>query len=244
MEKLIVANLKMNGTAVEIEELLNNYSEIENKKVKIIACLPFPYMFVFNHNNLHLGAQNVSNQSVGAFTGEISSEMLADMNVEYCIVGHAERRKYNSENTMQCYEKILQLLKNNIIPILCVGENSKQREEGLTLKTLKKQVSGALKRLSKNDIEKIIIAYEPVWAINNDVEINFEEINNIAFEIKKIVAKLTKQPVQFVNNKVLYGGSVSEKNASIILSEKHINGVLVGRICLSSTKFIEMCENI
>lgn len=245
MEKLIVGNLKMNGNAVEIKELLNQYSaKINNSHIKVVMCLPFPYLSLFNCKNLSLGAQNVSNQAVGAFTGEVSADMLADFEVSYCIVGHAERRKYNAENTMQCYEKISLLLKNNITPILCVGENAKQRKENLTLKIIKKQVAGALKRLEKQDIEKVVIAYEPVWAINNNVSVNSEEINNIAIEIVKIIAKLTKQPLQNVKTQVLYGGSANQNNANEILSKKFINGLLVGRVCLNSTNFIEMCNNI
>ncbi len=245
MEKLIVANLKMNGTNAEIEELLNQYSSsIKNRNIKVVMCLPFPYLNKFNHSQLSLGAQNVSNHQIGAYTGEVSAEMLADFKVEFCIVGHADRRRYNAENTMQCYEKILQLLNNNITPILCVGENEKQRQEGLTLKTIKKQVSGALKRLEPEQIEKVVIAYEPVWAINENVMVNTDEINNIAIEIKNIVAKLTKTQFNFVKNPIIYGGSANLNNAHDILSKKFINGLLVGRISLNTSNFIEMCNKI
>ena len=244
MKKLIVANLKMHGTKFEIEELINQYNQIKTSHAQVVLCLPYPYLYLFKSNNISLGAQDVSNKEVGAFTGQVSAEMLADFKVDYCLVGHAERRKYNAENTMQCYEKILQLLKHNITPILCVGENAKQREEGLTLKTLKKQVSGALKRLSPEDIKKVVIAYEPIWAIKNIVKVNPEEINNINIEILKIVAKLLKQPFQDLQIPIIYGGAVNQENANEILSKKFVGGLIAGRFCLTASKFIEMCNNI
>ena len=242
MQKLIIANFKMNATKNDIAKLIEFYSE--SIQDTTVICLPYPYFSIFNqintNHNVILGAQNVSDFEEGAYTGEVSAEMLSDFGVKYCIVGHAERRMIYKENNMHVFNKIKQLLKYNIKPILCVGENAKQRNEGLILRTLRKQISCIFKKLSIDEINKIVIAYEPVWAIQNNTEMPAEEANNIFFEIQKTVNYIAKCKM---NTQVLYGGNVTKENAKLFLQQANIHGVLVGKESLNPKNFISICYN-
>ena len=243
MNKLIVANFKMNATEKELKNLINLYKN--NVKTNLALCLPYPYLSLFNqinkNNLISLGAQNVSQFEKGSYTGEVSALMLSDFNVKYCLVGHAERRKFNAENTLQCHEKIKQLLKNNIVPILCIGENLNQYNQNLTLKIIRKQINGALKKLNKEDIKKVIIAYEPIWCIENATELSPEQANDIASEIIKAVQKLTQSNHHVC---VLYGGNVLKDNANLFLQEQNIGGILVGKESLNAENFVLLLNNL
>lgn len=210
---LVVLNNKCNFTLKEFAEYQKNLKSI-NTKHKLILCPSNIYISKFELENIFLGAQNVSAFDNGAYTGEVSAVQLKSLDVKYSLVGHSERRVYFKEDNNSIKNKIEMLLKNNIVPIYCIGELSKKANNSEIIKELE-----ILKQV--NDSDKIIIAYEPLWAIGTGMQPNINELENIIKLIKS----------QFPNNKVLYGGSVNEKNITNLKSSL-IDGYLLGGISL------------
>ncbi len=249
MNKIIVANWKMNpATSKEAETLFSqikkNLPELKDKKV--VVCPPFPFLSLyqkFKSKKFLLGAQNVSYQEKGSHTGEVSPIMLSNLNVSYVIVGHGEVRA-KGENNLLINKKIKNLLKVNLIPILCVGEKSRD-EEGEYLSFLEEQIRESLAGLKKTEAEKIILAYEPLWAIGKEAEreASREEFVEIRIFIKKILADLFGQDVSNATP-VLYGGSVNPRNAHLYVTEGEADGLLVGRDSLSPEKFSKIVNNL
>ena len=227
MKKIIVANWKMNpGSIKEAKKLFNVL-----KKTKAVICPPYPYLYMgnlkFEARNLKLGAQDCHWEQQGAFTGEVSSKMLRSLGVKYVIIGHSERRKYFNESDEMINKKIKAVLKTKLIPILCIGEKKGENAKKIVSEQLKKDLKGIVKK----DLKKIIIAYEPVWAIGTGNFCSAEKANKIRQFIK-----------QKLNNKILYGGSV---NSSI--SNNYIkigfDGLLVGGASLNAKEFIKIVKN-
>lgn len=210
---LVVLNNKCNFTLNEFVEYQKKLKSI-NTKHKLILCPSNIYISKFELENIFLGAQNVSAFDNGAYTGEVSAVQLKSLDVKYSLVGHSERRVYFKEDNNSIKNKIEMLLKNNIVPIYCIGELSKKANNSEIIKELE-----ILKQV--NDSDKIIIAYEPLWAIGTGMQPNINELENIIKLIKS----------QFPNNKVLYGGSVNEKNITNLKSNL-IDGYLLGGISL------------
>lgn len=231
MYKFIVANWKMNGSKVFIENYFNSFQKQHTNKV--IFCPPFPYLSLVKNSltvtNFMLGAQDCHIQEYGAFTGNTSATMLKDMGCEYVILGHSERRQYHQETNELVYQKSQAALKANITPIICVGESLTDRQSKIHLRIVTQQLQQSLPDL----IDKCIIAYEPVWAIGTGLSATLEDIN----EMHQMVADLTYQKAP-----ILYGGSVTEDNAAEILSQPNVNGVLVGGASLKPEVFNKICQ--
>lgn len=210
---LVVLNNKCN---FNLDEYLDYQNKLKNLNFKndIVLCPSSIYLSNFELENVFLGSQNVSPFNDGAYTGEVSARQLKSLNVKYCLVGHSERRVYFKENNEIMKNKIEQLLENEIIPIYCVGELEKKRDNNELDEELK-----ILEEIRNN--EKIIIAYEPLWAIGTGIQPNINELEKI---IKLIKGK-------FPNNKVLYGGSVNE-NSIVNLKSELIDGYLLGGVSL------------
>ena len=210
---LVVLNNKCN---FNLDEYLDYQNKLKNFNFKndIVLCPSSIYLSNFELENVFLGSQNVSPFNDGAYTGEVSARQLKSLNVKYCLVGHSERRVYFKENNEIMKNKIEQLLENEIIPIYCVGELEKNSDNNELDKELK-----ILKEIHNN--EKIIIAYEPLWAIGTGIQPNINELEKII--------KLIKE--KFPNNKVLYGGSVNE-NSIVNLKSELIDGYLLGGVSL------------
>jgi len=190
-------------------------------------------------DNFYMGSQNVSEYDNGAFTGEISAEMLAENKIFHSIVGHSERRTLFSETDEKINIKIKQLLSNNITPILCIGENLEQRNTNTFKKIIDLQLEEAFKNI-KIDDQTIIIAYEPIWSIGTGITPDISQIIEVHEFIKtKIKQMYPKNVNQF---KITYGGSVNLKNYHTILSPKAVDGVLVGGASLDSRSFYEICN--
>jgi triosephosphate isomerase len=230
--KLLVANFKMNKTNLEVAEYFCGFPHLPaNYQNTIVFCVPFTALYyasnLFPARRIRLGVQNIHHENFGAFTGEISAPMVADLWAEYVIIGHSERREYNREDDDIINKKIQSAIANGMTAILCVGENTGERKRAKDI--LSQQISSALRGIE--NFNKVIIAYEPIWAIGGDKPATAAQIAEAAAVIHKILP----------NTRVLYGGSVNEQNAKSILSCDGIDGVLVGSACLDPVKFAKIC---
>ena len=240
--KLIVANWKMNFF---YKQAYNFCKKIISKKKQIknnfIICPPSSLIFRLSNKfrQINFGAQDCSAvNEFGAYTGDINSKMLKDINCKYTLIGHSERRELYKEDESLISLKILSALKSNIKPILCVGENLNQKRRGDTKKILKYQLNKVL--LKKKEFKKVIIAYEPVWAIGTGKTPSVEDISNTIFYIKNILAK--KSSI-YKNVLVLYGGSVNTNNSKLFLDNINIDGLLVGGASLIFNSFFSMLKH-
>ena len=240
--KLIVANWKMNFF---YKQAYNFCKKIISKKKQIknnfIICPPSSLIFRLSNRfrQINFGAQDCSAvNEFGAYTGDINSKMLKDINCKYTLIGHSERRELYKENESLISLKILSALKSNIKPILCVGENLNQKRRGDTKKILKYQLNKVL--LKKKEFKKVIIAYEPVWAIGTGKTPSVEDISNTILYIRNILAK--KSSI-YKNVLVLYGGSVNTNNSKLFLDNINIDGLLVGGASLIFNSFFSMLKH-
>lgn len=218
---IIALNNKCNLTKEEFLTYMTKLNEIQSKHT-IILCPSFTNINLYSSNSIHLGAQNVSSYEEGAYTGEISAKQLKKLGVEYCIVGHSERRIYQKETNTDIKYKITHLLQENIRPILCIGESKEERESKMADKVLLQELESALSDLKKEDLNKIIIAYEPIWAIGTGFIPNNDEIEEMFSIIKQ----------KYPDNPVLYGGSVNQNNIEELKKISSIDGYLLGGLSL------------
>lgn len=241
MNKIIVANWKMNpSTSKEAENLFRVVFKKEKslKKNQIIICPPFPFLFLFpkkKNKNILLGAQNVSAEAEGSFTGEVSPKMLLDTKVSHVIVGHGESRKGGDTDEI-INKKLLNLLKFKISPIFCIGERERDKE-GSYLSFIENQIKEGLRGVSKSDMKRFIIAYEPIWAIGKSAvrEATPEEFVEVKIFIRKVISDIFDSKTA-LSLPILYGGSINSSNANNFL-EQGADGLLVGRDSVSPSKF-------
>lgn len=232
---IVALNNKCNLEKEEYESYLKEINSI-NYNSKLILCPTLLNLGNTNNCNVSLGAQNVSINQSGAFTGEVAASQLKSYNVEYCIVGHSERREYQKESLTEINKKVKQLFAENIIPILCIGETKKEREEKQVAKILEEELKTAVEGLSEEEKSKIIIAYEPIWSIGTGIIPTTEEINEVFTFIKNYLP----------NSKILYGGSANEKNIDTLKTEPLIDGYLLGGLSLKPIElkiFLDKLEN-
>jgi triosephosphate isomerase len=240
-KKVIAGNWKMNMLPNEaikfIEELAPLVKDTQNE---VILCVPFTDLFyallTAQNTNIKIGAQNMHFEEKGAYTGEISGQMLKSINVEYVIIGHSERRQYFSETDETVNKKIKAAFKNGLKPIVCVGETLEEREYSKTIEVITKQTELALKGLSNEQVENTIIAYEPIWAIGTGKTATKEDANE---SIKAIRNKIAKIYGQETANRVIiqYGGSVKATSAKELFEMSDIDGGLVGGASLKVEEF-------
>ena len=239
MNKLIVANLKMHKNSVEMSEYLKSVdNETYSNEVVILPSISNLFLASIYNKNVKYGVQNFYYKEEGSVTGEVNLTMIKDMNVEYCLVGHNERRKLFKESNSLINKKILYALENHITPILCIGESLGQTKNNLYKAHLKRQLTLALKGVKVADLNKVIIAYEPTYVIGSEesadliyVESNIELIRNI---LKSKSSKFD------VNCKVLYGGSINTENYEKYLNSEYIDGLLIGRSSLDAKNIIKI----
>ncbi len=248
-KKIIAANWKMNLNINETIDFILNFKDIISNTTlncEIVICPPFTSLTIANellkNSNIKLGAQNMHHEKSGAFTGEISCEMLKNMGCTFVIIGHSERRIIFKETDELINKKILVALQNNLTPIFCVGETLTERETNKAFDVIKKQITVGLQNISINDGEKIVIAYEPVWAIGTGKNATKEEAEEVHLFIRNLLKEIFNEKI---SEKIViqYGGSVKGDNAMDLLSQKNIDGALVGGASLKAATFFEIIKN-
>ncbi|MBC6399791.1 MAG: triose-phosphate isomerase [Ekhidna sp.] len=253
MRKSIVAgNWKMNCSLSEAKKLASEIVNMVRDEVKseaeIVLCPPFIYLIEINDligssANISLGAQNCHQEESGAFTGEISADMLTSLGSKYVILGHSERREYFGESDELLEKKIKHALNKDLLPIFCCGEKPESREANDQEVIVSKQIEKALFSLSADEIQKVVIAYEPVWAIGTGKTASAEQAQEMhAFIRSKISEKYGKEARDGVS--ILYGGSVKPGNAQEIFSQPDIDGGLIGGASLKSRDFTDIVKAI
>ena len=240
-KKVIAGNWKMNMLPNEamqfIEELAPYVKDTENE---VVLCVPYTDLFysllTVQGTNIKIGAQNMHFEENGAYTGEISGQMLKAINVEYVIIGHSERRQYFNETDETVNKKVKAALKYELKPIVCVGETLEQREAGETTDVITNQTRLALEGLTEEQVQNIIIAYEPIWAIGTGKTATSEDANNSIKEIRDEICKIYGQNTA---SRVIiqYGGSVKSTNAKELFEMSDIDGGLVGGASLKPEEF-------
>lgn len=232
MSKIVIGNQKMYMNKEDVLAFVNMLKETNMDNKEVIVCPTYPFLEYYN-DVVPVGAQNISINDNGAYTGEVSALQLKSLNIPYCIVGHSERREYNKETDDEINKKVIKLLDNGITPILCIGEKLEERQNKLTETIIKNELTGDLNNLSPELVEKIIIAYEPIWAIGTGLTPTLEEIDESMKFIKDYVT--TTYNVSKVT--VLYGGSVSDKNIDELNTVESIDGYLIGGASSKPTAF-------
>ena len=225
---IFIANWKLNGDIQFIKEYYQKLIPSNNNCV--VVCPPniFLHQLKTNNSNLFSGAQDVSIYNEGAYTGEISAAMLNDNNIKFCIVGHSERRQHFNESNKAVNLKSINLIKNKIIPVVCIGETLEEKEKKITKDVLLKQINESIPAISNN--QNTIIAYEPIWAIGTGLTPTLDDINEVHSYIRNIDKKFNKF-------KILYGGSVKSSNSADINQIKNVDGCLIGGASLKVNEF-------
>ncbi len=242
MRKPIIAgNWKMNKTPKETVELINQLKPlVAQAKCDVVVCPPAVCLSAaaeaLKGSNIKLGAQNVHWARSGAFTGEISADMLKELDVEYVIIGHSERREYFGETDEGVNKRALFALSNGLIPIICVGESLEQREQGITADVVSRQVKAALNGFTPENVEDTVIAYEPIWAIGTGKTATSEQANEVIRQIRDVVKELFGEKTA-EKIRIQYGGSMNPKNASELMSMPDIDGGLIGGASLKAEDF-------
>lgn len=248
-KQIAAANWKMNLTYQQGEKLLDEVLEanipLENHQ-KVIFAVPFPYLImamseVADEEGYYIAAQNCSDKKNGAYTGEISGEMLQSIGVKYCIVGHSERREYFLENNKILAEKVNVCLQHSIIPIFCCGEPLRVREENNQSQFVQRQLEESLFHLTEEQIQTIVIAYEPIWAIGTGKTATTEQAQEMQKHLRYVLegkyGKIVADEIP-----ILYGGSVKANNAAELFSCPDVDGGLVGGASLVARDFIEIIK--
>ncbi len=244
----IAGNWKMNKTIKEAIELVNNLkrelSDVEG--VAIVICPVSTSLSEVSDlivdSNIGLGAQNVYWQESGAFTGEVAPSMLKDAGCQYVIIGHSERRKYFSETDETVNKKTKAALAAGLLPIVCVGEVLEERQANKTIEVVEAQLKGSLEGLTPENLSKIVIAYEPVWAIGTGKTATPAQAQEVHKFIRNWLSKNYNNDVS-QNLQILYGGSVKPSNIKELISEEDIDGALVGGASLDSASFVGIVKN-
>lgn len=244
-KKLIAGNWKMNKTATDAVGLVSEIVTAVGKlsDVDIVVCPPFTALESaaksLEGSTVKLGAQNMHPEASGAYTGEVSAPMLRALFATHVILGHSERRAYFGETDAFINKKVLAALKNQLRPILCVGETLAEREAGTTLKVVQTQLEAGLEGVSKDQASTIVIAYEPVWAIGTGKVATTDQAQEVHAFIRGLLVKLFGDTVA-QRVRILYGGSMKPSNAPELLAQKDIDGGLIGGASLESRSFVEL----
>ncbi len=245
MRKNIVAgNWKMNTTVPEGVTLAKEVNEklaAITPKCDVIICVPFTHLCpvneVINSEKLGLGAENCADHAKGAYTGEVSAAMVASTGATYVILGHSERRQYYGETSETLKEKVSLAFENGLTPIFCIGEVLEERENGTAFDVVKKQIVDALFHLSAEDFSKIILAYEPVWAIGTGKTATDDQAEEMHAFIRGVIAEKYGQEVAD-NTSILYGGSCKPGNAKALFAKPNVDGGLIGGAALDAESFM------
>jgi triosephosphate isomerase (TIM) len=244
-KKLVAGNWKMHGSLKANAALVDGIkAEMAGLACDVLLCVPFPYLAQVGSglvgSSVKLGAQNVSEYASGAYTGEVSASMLADLGCQYALVGHSERRTLYGESDSLSVAKCKALLEHGIRPVLCVGETLAEREAGETQLVVSRQVAAVLGSLDAEQFSRLVIAYEPVWAIGTGKTASPEQAQQVHAVIRQQVAD--QNPLIAKNLLILYGGSVKPQTAEELFNQPDIDGGLIGGAALVVADFLAICR--
>tara|TARA_B110000211_G_scaffold37027_1_gene37265 strand:+ start:682 stop:1437 length:756 start_codon:yes stop_codon:yes gene_type:complete len=250
MRKNIVAgNWKMNLNREKgiklVEEVISLVSSDNN--VEVVFSPPFLYLhkvnkMCANDNLLQTASQNISHNESGAFTGEVSAQMVNSLNVKYTILGHSERREYFNETNIELKQKVDLSLKNNLKIIFCCGESLNQRESGVHFDWIKQQLTESVFHLTEKEFEKVVIAYEPIWAIGTGITASSDQAEEIHQFVRNVITEKYNENIA-ENTSILYGGSCNPTNAKELFSKKNIDGGLIGGASLNAENFTRIIKS-
>jgi len=245
--KIVAGNWKMNKSFPDAEELIAEIADklesMDTAHQNVILCPPYVYLEmatdIAEDSVFSVGSQNINENDEGAYTGEISGIMLASMEVEYCIIGHSERRKYYGEDHLLLAKKLDAALRNGIRPIFCCGEVLPEREAGNHFEVVKKQLDESLFHLTAEEFEQVIVAYEPVWAIGTGVNATPGQAQEMHAYIRKEIANRYGENLASETS-ILYGGSCNSSNARELFSQEDVDGGLIGGASLKAEEFMKI----
>ena len=244
---IIAGNWKMNKTPSEAKTLIEEMKTLisKTKWCEMVLCVPFTdiqaAVKAAKGSKIAIGAENMHFEPKGAFTGEISADMLKELGVKYVIIGHSERRQYFNETDENCNKKVKVALENGLRPILCVGESLTEREWDVTMEVIRKQVKIALNGVAVEDIKKVVIAYEPIWAIGTGKTATAEQAGDVCAQIRDCLRELYgARAVRAIT--IQDGGSMNAKNAAELLAQPDVDGGLIGGASLKAPDFAAIIE--
>ena len=245
---LIAGNWKMNVTSSDSVDLISEINALvgQQTQVQVCICPPFTSLekasSLVEQSEVLLGAQNMSAEPSGAFTGEISAEMLRDLYVNFVILGHSERRQYYGERNDSINFKVLAAVKNNIKPIYCIGETLEERESNKTLDVVKRQIQEGLANYPLSEVDNLVLAYEPVWAIGTGKTATVEMAQEVHSYVRELLVDLFGD-TGGSSIRILYGGSMKPENASGLLSQPDVDGGLIGGASLNARSFCAIIDS-
>ena len=247
-KKIIAGNWKMNKTVAESVELVEELQRLhaDQTAVDVVVCPPYTSLKsvsdILSNTQIHVGSQNISAEDSGAYTGEISHEMLKELYVRYVIIGHSERREYFQESDDLINRKVLKALEKNLKPILCVGESLEQRESGITEEVVEKQIRLGLRDINPDMYSDVVIAYEPVWAIGTGKTATAQQAQDVHYFIRCLIKEMVGLDASNVV-RIQYGGSMKPSNAEELLSQADIDGGLIGGASLDAVSFGSLIDS-
>ncbi len=246
MRKILIANFKMNTTPSAFKSYaMTLATKSKNCKNEVIVCPPYTHLFMardmLNGTNVAYGAQNISEEEKGEITGEISASMIKDLGANYVILGHSERRARYKENDKIINKKIKTALANGLKVVLCVGENLQCRTNKQGCTFVRNQLEEDLRGIYENELEGVIVAYEPVWCVGTGKNASNKDISKMVETIRKEISYMYSEKAGKSLN-VVYGGAVSLANYKKIMDNEDLNGLLVGNACLDVDNFAIMCK--
>ena len=247
IKKVVIGNLKMNGSLTFYEDYLNTLKNelFDINNINIGLCVPYPYLAqaqsILNGSNIGWGSQNIAKFKNGPHTGEVSATMLNDFGVEYVILGHSERSTAYCESNENIADKFNEVKDNNMTPVLCIGETLIEREAGIMERVVASQIETIIKFYGAEVFENSIIAYEPIWAIGTDMAASPEQTNHMCSYIRKLI---NNNGSNVINNlKIVYGGSLNSENAVQLFGLDSVDGGLIGRAAINIEEFIKICQS-
>ena len=241
---IIAGNWKMNKTIKEGLEFIEGIKGKTEGNAEVLICAPFTLLKDLKEatkgTNIKIGAQNMHYENSGAFTGEVAAANLVELEMDYVIIGHSERRQYFNETDESCNKKVLKAIEVGINPILCCGETLEEREANKTIEKVKGQIEKGLANVDSKDIEKVVVAYEPIWAIGTGKTATAEQANEVISEIRNVVRAMFGDLADKV--RIQYGGSVKPANVAEIMGQSDIDGALVGGASLKAEYFLGLLK--
>lgn len=246
-QALIMGNWKMNGNLLDGKQLAKALAEgLGEVQQQVAVCVPFVYLSEIRaelgSSSIAVGAQNVADQASGAYTGEVSAAMLADIGCKYALVGHSERRSYYGDTNQSVAQRFIQAQKQHVIPVLCVGETLDEREQNQTFAVVDQQLDAVIDAAGIDAFANAVIAYEPVWAIGTGKTASDEQAQEVHQYIRQRIAARSQAIADKVQ--ILYGGSVKADNAKALFAMPDIDGGLVGGASLDAKGFLQICHSV